>query len=132
VAGDTFLVQFEVTAFAAGNVAGYVRGTSGSNVAVIGYYQQLVVATTTDAFIGVVADSTFVGSISNVLIKNIGGNVQNDIYESQTGQTGNFPPIDDFTNWIRREASNRWKMFDDYTSTQSAPALHRDSKADCQ
>ncbi len=122
VAGDQFLVQFEVSAFTAGTATGYVAGTSGANVGAVGYYQQLILAGSTDAFVGVAVSSTFVGSITNILVKKTGVNCQNDIYESQTTQSGNFPPIDDYTNWVRRSASIRWKMFDDYTSTQSEKA----------
>ena len=119
IVGDQYLIQFEVAAYTAGNIAGYCAGTAGTNVSALGYYQQLVIASSTDLKIGVIADADFVGSISNISVKKTGTNVQRDIYESQQSQSGNFPPIDDYTNWIRISASNRWKMFDDYVSTQT-------------
>ncbi|MCD6346226.1 MAG: hypothetical protein J7L96_02270 [Bacteroidales bacterium] len=119
VAGDQYLIQFEVSAYTSGNIAGYCAGIAGSNVSALGYYQQLITAGSTDLKIGVIADAAFIGSVTNILIKKTGTNVQRDIYESQQSQSGNFPPIDDYTNWIRISASNRWKMFDDYVSTQT-------------
>jgi len=120
VTGDQFLVEFEVAAFTAGTVAGYVAGVAGANASAVGYYQQLIVAGSTNLFVGVVVSADFVGSVTNISVKKAGINCQRDIYESQTSQTGNFPPADDFTNWVRRSASVRWRMFDDYTNTQSA------------
>ena len=122
VDGDQFLVQFEVKNRSAGNVCGYVGGTKGSNVADDGVYQQLILAGSTNNIIGVEGDADFTGSITNVSVKKTGSNVQRDIYESQQSQAGNFPPWDvdnSYANWVRIEASNRWKMFDDYISTQT-------------
>jgi len=44
------------------------------------------------------------------------------IYKSLTGSnSGNYPP-DDTTNWEDQGATNRWKMFDDYVSSQTTNA----------
>ena len=57
--------------------------------------------------------------MTNFSLKKIGTYYSRDIYESQAGSnTGNFPP-DDTTNWTKVSASNRWKMFDDYMSSQA-------------
>ena len=122
IVGDQYLVQFEVKNYVAGNVAGYVGGTTSSNVSADGVYQQLIYAGLSNNDIGVEGDASFEGSITNVLVKRTGDNVQRDIYESQQSQSGNFPPWDvdnSYANWVRIEASNRWKMFDDFVSTQS-------------
>ena len=120
--GEQYLIQFEVENYVAGNVAGYCGGAKSSNISADGVYQQLIDAGSSNNYIGVEGDASFNGSITNVLVKKTGDNVQRDIYESQQSQAGNFPPWDvdnSYANWVRLEASNRWKMFDDYTSTQS-------------
>ena len=40
-------------------------------------------------------------------------------YEAAGSTTGNYPPDDDGTNWTLIGASNRWKMFDAYVSSQT-------------
>jgi len=41
------------------------------------------------------------------------------IYEAQGATTGNYPPDDDGTNWLKISTSNKWAMFDDFVSTQT-------------
>jgi len=43
-------------------------------------------------------------------------------YEAVGGTTGNYPPTDDGTNWTLIGASNKWKMFDSYVSSQTENA----------
>lgn len=117
--GDKFLFQFEVKNFSSGTVAAYVRGTAGTDRSANGVYQEVITAGSTDLLVGVTGAS-FVGSVTNFSLKKIGNYYSRDIYESQVGSnTGNFPPDDDGTNWVKVSASNRWKMFDDYMSSQT-------------
>jgi hypothetical protein len=64
-------VQFTVANYSAGNVAGYVAGASGSNVAANGTYSQIIFPADSSGLVGVVADPDFVGSITNVSVKKV-------------------------------------------------------------
>jgi hypothetical protein len=119
VTGDLVLFQFEVKNFSSGTVTPYVRGTAGSARGADGVYQEIITVGSSDNLIGVTAAS-FVGSVTNFSAKKIGEYYSRDIYEGQVGSNqGNFPPDDDGTNWVKVSASNRWKMFDDYMSSQA-------------
>ena len=119
-AENYYLTQFEIKNYSAGNVVLYAEGATGTNRGADGVYQEVVAAGLTDAFkIGVEADENFIGSITNISVKKIGGEPSKNIYEAQQGTTGDFPPDDIGTNWIKVSASNRWKMFDKYINSQT-------------
>jgi len=114
-----YLVVFEIADYVAGNVRAYVGGGVGTNVSADGFYEQIVTASTTDQKIGVEVDASFNGSIRRLSVKQIGTTALKKRWESQQSQSGNYPPVDDTTNWVELGYSESWMMFDDYTSSQT-------------
>lgn len=114
-----YLVVFEITDYVAGNARAYVGGGVGTNVAADGFYEQIVTASTTNQKIGVEVDASFDGSIRRLSVKQIGTTAPKKRWESQTSQSGNYPPVDDTTNWVELGYAESWMMFDDYTSSQT-------------
>jgi len=117
--GKKYLVVFEVGDYVAGNAQAYVAGAVGTNVAANGFYEQIVTSSTTDQLIGVKVDASFNGSIKRLSVKQVGTTIPKKRWESQTSQSGNYPPVDDTTNWVELGYSESWMMFDDYTSSQT-------------
>ncbi|MEA1973609.1 MAG: hypothetical protein U9N34_10035, partial [Candidatus Cloacimonadota bacterium] len=117
--GNEYLVQFEIKNWTAGGVSPYLQGTTGTAKGADGVYQEIIIAGSSNTNIGIEADASFVGSVTNVSIKRIGEYHSKNIYEAQQGTTGDFPPDDNGTNWIKVSASNRWKMFDKYINSQT-------------
>jgi hypothetical protein len=118
--GLKYLVQFEVKNYSAGSIQGYVGGGTGTDVSADGTYQQVVTASNSDSAAGVKVSSDFVGSVTNVSCKRMSTLSSKRIYESQVGSNvGNFPATDSGSNWVKFSASNQWKMFDDFTTSQT-------------
>jgi hypothetical protein len=114
-----YLVVFEIADYVAGNARAYAGGGTGTNVSADGFYEQIVTASTTDQKIGVEVDASFSGSIRRLSVKQIGTTAPKKRWESQASQSGNYPPVDDTTNWVELGYSQSWMMFDDYTSSQT-------------
>ena len=117
--GKDYLVVFAVSDYSAGNATSYVGGQTGTSASADGYYQQIITAGSSDKKAGVQVDAAFSGAISYVSIRQIGTTPPKKRWESQTSQSGNYPPIDDTTNWVGLGYANSWMMFDDFTSTQT-------------
>jgi hypothetical protein len=66
-----YQVQFVVSNYLAGNIAGYVGGTAGTDVAANGTYTQIIAPGSTDSYAGVIADADFVGSIDSISVKKV-------------------------------------------------------------
>jgi hypothetical protein len=117
--GGKYLVVFEITSYSAGNATPIVGGTTGSARSATGYYEEIITAGSSDTNAGVQVDADFNGSITNISVKKVSTLPGKKVWVSQGSQSGNYPPVDDATNWVAQSYSNRWKMFDDSSSSQS-------------
>ena len=68
--GKKYQVQFTLSNYSAGNIAGYVGDTSGTNVEANGEHTQIIEAGLLNEA-GVIADADFIGSIDEVSIKKV-------------------------------------------------------------
>ena len=89
VVGEVFRVSFEVTARTQGQVRIIYGGASTTFVAVVGKYEYIITATTTDR-IRIQCNGSFIGSVDNLSIKQI-TSASNQIQKRELG-TGAFGP----------------------------------------
>lgn len=63
-------VVFTVSGYSAGNIAGYAYGNEGTDVSANGTYTQVFQVTNTDnTYIGLIADSDFIGTVDDISVK---------------------------------------------------------------
>ena len=120
--GTDYVIVFEVKNYVTGNVAPLIGGTAGTDVSADGTYVEKITAGAA-AEDGLIADSSFVGSVTNISIQEYDSEVAPYVtYDSLTNSNLNNVPSESWTDWVSNGSTNQWKMLDDYVGTQSERA----------